>query len=131
MSDPFTWLVGKVLEARDARKDVRVLVHLAYFTHDKTAKPYYFIKVANLSPNSKFTITHIWVGDGKNKVNILNIQRPLPHKLEPSDTWETWIPKELVKEQKDVFKKFQVMLTDGKVYKSKKNTNVPSAGFVA
>ena len=121
------WLINKILQAWDARTVLKVLVHEAIFVGQSI--PFYFIKVINCSPEKVLTITHIWVEENRKKIHILS--NPLPYTLDKSDVWETWIAKELINDHINIFKNFRVMLSDGKICKSKKNLNVPSAGFVA
>jgi len=129
--NPLTWLADKILQARDARTVVNVLVHEAFIIGDTSQTPQYFVKVQNDSPNNVFTITHIWVKDGVNDKDILNPQRPLPHKLERSDIWETWFPKNLITDHQNVFSNVHVVLSNGNEFTSKKNITVRPVGFIA
>lgn len=127
----FTWLIDKILQARDSRAKVRVLVHEAFFVGGQNKDPFYFVKIINCSPETMFTITHIWVKDSSREVDIINQERPLPHKLEKSDIWETWFPKDIIEDQNSVFENVRIVLSNGKVYKSKKNKDVRPVGFIA
>ncbi|MFA5107844.1 MAG: hypothetical protein WC497_06025 [Patescibacteria group bacterium] len=129
--NPLTWLADKILQARDARIVVRVLVHQAYHVGDQSQTPYYFVKIINNSPNNTFTITHIWVRDGTDEKDIINPQTPLPHKLEKTDVWETWFRKDIVIDHQSVFNNVYVVLSNGKEIRSKKNTSVRPIGFIA
>lgn len=129
--NPFTWLADKVLQARDARTVVTVLVHEAYLVGDPSQEPQYFIKVINNSPNTAFTITHIWVKDGTDEKDILNPNRPLPHRLEKTDVWETWFSKRVITGHQNIFYNVHVVLSNGKEFTSKKNTTVRPVGFIA
>lgn len=122
-------MVSKILEALDFRRKIKVLVHEAFMTGD--SDPYYFIKITNLSNKNIFTVTHIWVKDGLKEIDIINPNRVLPHKLEVSEQWETWIPKNYISNHKDIFKNFRVVLSDEKVYKSKENKKVRPSGHIA
>ncbi len=126
-----TWLADKILQARDARTKIEVLVHEAFFIGDQNKELHYFVKVVNLSPGTTFTITHIWVKDDSEDIDIINPHTPLPYKLEKSEIWETWFKKNIIKDQNNVFENVRVVLSNGKEYKSKKNTNVRPAGFIA
>lgn len=126
-----TWIADKILQVRDARTKVNILVHEAFFTKDPSRIPFYFIKVINQSPETDFTITHIWVKDESKEIDILNPDRPLPHKLKKTDVWETWFPKNLIHDHNNVFTNVFVVLSNGNEYKSKKNMKVRPAGFVA
>lgn len=127
--DFYKWIVDKILQALDSRTKVSVLVHEAYFTGDNT--PYYFVKVANLSPETEFTVTHIFAKDGSNEIDIINPQTPLPHTLTKTKMWETWFPKSLISDHNKIFENVYIVLTSGKTYKSRKNETVRPAGFIA
>ncbi len=43
----------------------------------------------------------------------------------------TWFNKNMVTDHKNVFNNVRVVLTNGKTYRSKKNTSVRPTGFVA
>lgn len=129
--DPFTWLADKIMQARDARTEVRVLVHEACFTDDPNRTPYYFVKVVNLSPETEFTITHVFAKDGTKEIDILNSQRPLPQTLTRTKTWETWFPKSWINDHNKIFDNVYIVLTNGKEYKSRKNNTVRPEGFIA
>ena len=128
--DPITWLIDKILQARDARTEIKVLVHEACFTDDPTRTPYYFVKVVNQSPEVNFTITHIYAKDGSREIEILNPNRRLPHTLARTEIWETWLAKNMIHDHNKIFKNVFVVLTNGKQYRSKKNKSVRPAGFV-
>ncbi len=125
----FTWLTDKILQTLDARAKVKVLVHEAYFLDIQNKEPHYFVKISNCSSETTFTITHIWVKDDKKEIEIMS--RQLPRKLEKSDIWETWFPKNNINDQHNIFNNVRVVLSNGKVYKSRKNTKVRPVGFIA
>ena len=126
-----TWIADKILQALDFRTKVTVLVHEAFFIGSQNKEPHYFVKVANCSSETTFTVTHIWIKDDDKEIDVINQERPLPHKLEKSDIWETWFRKDIVKDQKNIFNNVRVVLSNGKVYKSKENKTVRPAGFIA
>lgn len=111
------------------QKKLSVLVHKAYFVESST--PYYFVKVINLTKDD-LEITHVWFKTNP-EIHIIKQERPLPFRLKPNETWETWIKAENIPEKmkKRPFDKVRVMLSNGKIYSSKKNNNVPSMGNVA
>lgn len=127
----FTWLADKILQAIDARTKIKVLVHEAFFIGDQSREPYYFVKVVNLSPEITFTITHVWVKDSSGEIDIINPNTPLSHKLKKSDVWETWFRKDVIRDHDNIFKNVNVVLSNGKKYKSRKNLNVRPAGYIA
>jgi len=126
----FTWLVDKILQTRDSRTKVKVLVHEAFFLDDPKKEPYFFVKVTNVSHAEPITITHVWVKDNPD-LEILNSKTPLPHKLEKTDTWETWFRRDQVKDTTNVFNNVRIALSSGDEYKSKKNIKVRPLGFTA
>ena len=126
-----TWLIDKILQARDARTKVRVLVHEAFITNDTIGAPQYFVKVVNQSPETDFTITHVYAKDNTREIEILNPQRPLPYTLSKTKIWETWFPKSWINDQDKIFENIYIVLTNGKEYRSKKNKTVRPEGFIA
>lgn len=123
------WLIDKILQILDTNTKIKVLVHEAFLVGQD--QPKYFIKITNLSPKNIFTITHIWVKDVDEEIDILNPVKPLPHKLNSSEQWETWFDKSNIKDQKNIFKNIRVVLSNGKTYKSRKNRKVRPCGFIA
>ena len=101
------------------------------FLSGTSQESFYFVKVVNSSPKNIFTITHVWIKDRTKEVDVINQERPLPHKLKASDIWETRFSKKLIEDQNKVFKNVRVVLSNGKIYKSKKNLKVRPIGFVA
>jgi hypothetical protein len=112
------------------RRQLRVLVHRAFFFNG--GPECYFVNATNLSHNKEFEITHVWV-DCSPQVHILRPERPLPKRLRPDESWETWI--EVAKLpaaiRDDAYDLIRVRLSTGKNVKSHKNEKVPPAGFVA
>jgi hypothetical protein len=126
----FTWLVDKILQTRDSKTKVKVLVHEAFFLDDLKKEPYFFVKVVNLSHIEPITITHVWVKDSPD-LEILNSETPLPYKLEKTDTWETWFKRDQIKDTNNIFNNVRIALSSGKEYKSRKNIKVRPRGFTA
>lgn len=124
------WISKIIWQAANKTK-VKVLVHEAYFQNTNDHNPYYFIKVANLSTKHAITITHAWIKDANKNLHLINNERKLPHKLEPSDEWEVWIRKDKVVDQIKIFKNVRIKLTNNKIIKSKRNKKVPEEGYVA
>jgi len=106
------------------------MVHEAFIVNDSTRQPQYFVKVINNSPNTVFTITHVWMQDGAEEKDILNHQTPLPHKLEKTDVWETWFPKAMIVDQQNIFNNVHVILSNGRDVRSIRNTTVRPVGFI-
>jgi hypothetical protein len=111
------------------RQSVRVLCHRGVFL--PSGPDCYFINVTNLSLQRDAVVTHVWMDCG-GKIQILNLSRPLPHRLKPEESWETWIEvKSLPSSFRDnAFECARVHLSNGRVIKSKENKTVPSAGYV-
>lgn len=126
-----TWLVEKILQTIDFRTRVSVLVHEAYIERDLEGTPKFFIKVTNLSKSRDITVTHVWVGDEGGGVDILNVMRPLPKTLRPTEQWETWVEKKSVGGIGNIFSKIMVKLSNGKIIPSSQNKNVRPRGYVA
>lgn len=108
---------------------IRVTVHEAYFVGTNIKA--YFINVTNLSKERDIEITHVWFNCTP-RVDLINHDRPLPKRLKPDESWETWIelddlPKDV---HKNPFNLARVRLSTGKVYKSIENKNVPPLGAV-
>lgn len=109
--------------------------HVQVLTHRASLLPNgpecYFINVTNLSPQRSIEVTHVWMACST-QIHVLNVMRPLPHRLEPDASWETWIQVSVLPEscRDNAFKLARVRLSDSKVLRSQKNLNVPAAGFV-
>lgn len=106
---------------------ISVLVHEASFIGSND--PMYFVKVTNLSPNEIFTITHVYINDSEKEIDLLD--KPLPHKINPSEQWETSFPKSKIKDNKNIFRNIRVDLSNGKIYKSTKNLKIREVGYIA
>lgn len=91
----------------------------------------YFINVTNNSPTRDVEITHVWLATVR-EVHLVNNARPLPKRLKSDETWETWIPFELVSlaEREQVYILARVRLSTGKVFASKRRDFVPPVGRV-
>ncbi len=82
------WLVDWLRGWQQGRRNVRVLVHSAFF-RGKTI-PYYFVNVTNLSRDREIEVTHAWF-DVEPPLHVLRAERPLPVRLRCDESWETWI----------------------------------------
>ncbi len=105
---------------------LRVLVHRAYFI----GKPveHFFIKIVNVTPGADVEVTHVWY-EGGNRVDILS--RPLPVRLRPSETWETFVATSIIPHDVNVFQHFHALISTGESFSSEHNRDVPPAGYVA
>jgi hypothetical protein len=118
-----------LLGAFGKRRDVRVLVHTAM--HLDTLQLCFFVNVTNLSPARDVEITHVWLHDTA-RIPVFNAERPLPKRLKPDESWETWlpwvrIPTDLLPE---AMVSFRVRLSTGATIKSKPNLDVPNIGDI-
>ena len=108
---------------------VCVLCHRAFLL--PSGPECYFINVTNLSLQRDVEITHVWITCPED-IPVINPSRPLPRHLKPEESWETWIEVNGLpaSAKEKAFCLARVRLSNGKVLHSKKNTNVPSAGFI-
>jgi serine/threonine-protein kinase len=109
---------------------VRVAAHFAVFVG--TGRPALFVNVTNLSTTLDREVTHVWL-EGDRGVEVTNDRRPLPRRLKPQETWETWIdiwelpPTSLAG---PLYERVRVRLSTGEVIPAVENTNLPRRGFV-
>jgi hypothetical protein len=87
------------------------------------------MKVVN-GPSADVEITHIWFAT-QPPVHLLNPDRPLPTRLRPSETFETWVAAAQVPKVVGVERLGRVLLSHGKPIHSRLNKIVPPIGFVA
>ena len=108
---------------------VRVLCHRAFFLPN--GPECYFINVVNLSLQRYAEITHVWL-ESDEQIPVLNPSRPLPRRLKPEETWETWIVVDTLPQsiREDAYTLARVRLSSGRIMKSIKNDDVPNAGYV-
>jgi hypothetical protein len=113
------------------RRRVRVLVHTADFMGNPgNPQPYYFVKVTNLSNQREVEITHVWFATHP-RVDMLNPARPLPARLRLDETWEGWIAADTLPVSPRTERLARVLLSNGKIVKSRLNRTVPPVGYVA
>jgi hypothetical protein len=129
MFDFLKWIVERLFETVTGRRHLQVLVHLANF--QGTGRACYFVNVTNLSHNREVEMTHVWF-DVTPQVHALPPDRPLPKRLRPDETWETWVESDRLPSDigDRVFIMGRVRLSTGKVIRSRKNAHVPSEGHV-
>lgn len=106
---------------------LRVLAHRGYLVGETVER--FFIKIVNTTPDAEVEVTHVWYQDGQRVEHILN--RPLPVRLRPNETWETFERVANIPQDPDVFRHFHVALSTGERFTSEHNANVPSVGYVA
>lgn len=111
------------------RRKLQVRIHRAAF--EGGGPECYFVNVTNLSKTREVEITHVWFATNP-EVHILEPRRPLPKRLRPDGSWETWISVTELPIQCDeqVARLGRVRMSNGAVMGSKKRREVPSRGFV-
>jgi hypothetical protein len=127
--DILKWLAERLWELLTGRRKVQVLVHHASFA--QSGRPCYFINITNLSREREIEVTHVWFAV-EPQVHARASERPLPKRLRPDETWETWVEADrLPRDIGDrVFTLGCVRLSTGRVIRSRKNEEVPSEGTV-
>jgi serine/threonine protein kinase len=81
-------LKSALAERSAARGSVRLLAHIAAFVG--TARHALFVNATNLSETVDREVTHVWIETDR-QIHLSNKRRPLPKRLKPQETWETWI----------------------------------------
>jgi hypothetical protein len=111
------------------RRVVRFTVHRAFFA--RSDRECFFLNVTNLSRTREIEITHIWF-DTTPQISALEPDRPLPKRLKPDESWETWIDVARLpaESRESAFRLGRLRVSTGAVIKSKKNANVPPQGTV-
>jgi len=88
--------------------------------------------VTNLSLTREIEITHAWFELPLGQLAATTDERPLPVRLRPEQTWETWVPVRQfplpLPENTEALSR--VRLSDGRVINGKRDSSVPNAGFV-
>jgi serine/threonine protein kinase len=112
------------------RDSVRVAVHVAAFAGSQRFA--LFINATNLSQSVDRELTHVWI-EAEPKIHVVNEKRPLPKRLKPQETWETWvelwqIPSQLLRGPFQTL--VRAKLSNGEIISAVLNENVPEYGFV-
>lgn len=107
-----------------ARRRVRVLTHRAV---REGGQECFFVNVTNLSSTRDVEITHVWF-EGVASVEVRTPERPLPRRLQPDESWQTWLPTPSARAAagEDAYGSFRVRLSTGMIVRSKRNTELPS-----
>jgi hypothetical protein len=123
-----TWVLQQLWEAFIGRRQATLLVHHAYFG---TGRACYFLNLTNRSSKRDLEVTHVWFAL-KPEVHAHPPDRPLPKRLKPDETWETWVEADRLPSGagESLFKLGRARLSTDRIVKSKKNKNVPSQGAV-
>jgi hypothetical protein len=111
------------------RKRARLLVHRAYLAHNGSDS--FFLDVTNHSRTREIEVTHVWF-DTKPQIAVLNPERPLPVRLKPEQSWQTWIAANQIPAslQAAMYDLGRARLSTGRILKSRPNQDVPEAGSV-
>ena len=127
--DIINTILGNLWKIIDAQRKIRFTVHRAFFISGRIEC--YFFNVTNLSSKKEIEITHLWFED-KPQISVMNKDRPLPKRLKPDETWETWIRIANIPDwiKESPYNKARLRISTGKVIKSIKNKNVPEAGSI-
>lgn len=114
------------------KRVVKATLHKAYFTYTAPEKIYgYFITVTNLSQRA-VEITHVWMDVEGADYYAEPYERPLPKRLEPDESWATWILVEDLPEEahRDYQYRGRVRLSTDKVIRTRERRNIPGHGSV-
>jgi hypothetical protein len=114
----------------DHKRKLRFTVHRAFHLSSKIEC--FYLNVTNLSSVKEIEITHLFFINENKQIPIIQPDRPLPKRLKPDETWETWIrvsqiPSKIVDKP---YRKARVRLSTGKVIKSRFNRGVPHFGEI-
>ena len=130
MAGLFDWIAERLWRAFSARRRLRLLVHHACFS--ATGQACYFLNITNLSAQREVVVTHVWFALENDEVHAKVSDRPLPKRLEPDETWETWVEADRLPADlgEKIFTLGRARLSSGPIVKSRKNKTVPSEGSV-
>ena len=122
---PIDWIVA----AWRARRQVRFTIHPASFVGSDV--PMYFLNITNNSLERSIEITHVFF-DTEPEVHLMRPERPLPKRLEPEESWETWIEEERIplSARRAPFRLGRARLSNGTIVRSVEDRGVPTMGMV-
>jgi hypothetical protein len=111
------------------RRRLRFTVHRAAFL--RSGRQAFFLNATNLSKDREIELTHVWLASSP-PIAALQPERPLPKRLKPDETWETWIYVDAVPVglHESVVDLARARLSTGKQVKAKLNVDVPPLGTV-
>jgi hypothetical protein len=111
------------------RRRLRFTVHRAAFI--PTGRQAFFLNATNLSKDREIELTHVWLASSP-PISALQPERPLPKRLKPDETWETWIYADAVpiRLHEAVVNLARARLSTGKQVRAKPNVDVPPVGVV-
>jgi hypothetical protein len=128
LAGPFTTVIRMASGIALDHRKVRVLVHAAHLL-DAPDVECAFVNVTNLSRNREVSITHVWFVTRTGRVDVINADRPLPRRLVPDETWETWVRLSAI-DAPDPYTAARVRLSTGDEIESRRNPSVQPAGHV-
>jgi len=122
--------LGRAAKADPPPPSTSVRAHLACFINAPD-RPALFINVVNHSFEREVEVTHVWL-ESASRVHALQQQRPLPVRLRPSESWETWVFLADVPAipANELCQMARVRLFFVKVTHSTENLDVPEVGYV-
>jgi hypothetical protein len=111
------------------RRRLRFTVHKATFL--STGRQAFFLNATNLSKDREIELTHVWLASSP-PIAALQPQRPLPKRLRPDETWETWIYADAVPSElhEAVIDLARARISTGRQVRAKSNVDVPPVGSV-
>ncbi len=126
-----TWdryLGFEIAAGRDPSPRLRFMVHRAFF--EVTREECFFLNATNLTDND-LEITHVWFAVSP-EVYVIRPERPLPKRLKPQESWETWLAvSELPPAALEgAYCQARARLSTGEVVNSVYNEGVPRRGGV-
>ena len=109
---------------------VRLLAHTACFVG--SLRFALFVNATNLSENVDREVTHVWI-ETSPKIYVENGRRPLPKRLKPQETWETWIefwqlPHDILNEKLPSL--VRARLSTGEILCGIQNESIPESGWI-
>ena len=112
-----------------ATTNLRLSIHRAFFL--PFGPECFFFNATNIGIDHDLEITHVWL-ETSPAVHVVHPDRPLPKRLKPMETWETWVRVDVLDEsiEHNVFTLGRVRLSTGEVVSSIRNEFVPSRGYV-
>ena len=129
VTDAIFKLIDLIAPQLLTRRRLRFTAHRAAFL--TTGRQAFFFTATNLSTDREIELTHVWLASSP-PIAALQPERPLPKRLKPDETWETWIYVESV--PIDLHERFVMLararLSTGKVVPATLNSDVPPIGHV-
>jgi hypothetical protein len=109
---------------------LRLAVHRAAFL--PIGPDCFFINATNIGTDGDIEVTHIWF-EITPPLYVIQRDRPLPKRLKPQESWETWIRVDALnsRTEREVFDLARARLSTGEVVTSFRDEAVPPCGIVA